>query len=208
MVAAEGYRQMRISAREKRFLLVGGLAVVLYLAAVYVVEPFISDQLQVREDIRKRARALERHQLVASEKDRIQRKVEALRAQLRQAEALQFPGEKPPLVAAEIQGLLHTVGQEAGITFARENVPAPKKVEMLTQVTVELSVRGELRAIRDFLYMVQAYPKLLTVPRLTIRGAPARGQQPLLADLHVAGFTRGGEEKGSGVQPAREKKGK
>ena len=187
---------MRSAPREKRFLITGGLAVAAFLATVYVIEPLVSSQLKVREEIRERKALLERHQLLASEKDRYRRKVEGLKAQLQQAEGLLLKGEKLPLVAAELQGLLHKLGQEAGITIVRENVPPPKKIEVFTQVTVELSVKGELKAIRDFLYRVQTAPKLLTVPKLIIRGTPSRGQTALSADLQVAGYIVGGEEKG------------
>lgn len=187
---------IKISPREKRVLIAGGLAVAAFLVTVYVIEPFISSQLKVREEIREKKALLERHQLLASEKDRYQRKVEGLKAELRQAEGVLLKGEKLPLVAAELQGLLHKLGQEAGVTIVRENVPPPKKVEMFTQVTVELSVKGELKAIRDFLYKVQTAPKLLTVPKLIIRGVPSRGQTALSADLQVAGYMTGGEEKG------------
>ena len=197
---------MKISARERRYLIAGGLAVAAYLAAVYVIEPLISSQFRVREEIGKRAALLERHQLLASEKDRYRQRVEGLKAQLHQGEALYFNREKLPLVAAEIQGLLHKLGDEAGLTIIRENVPPPKKVEMLTQVTVELSVRGEMRAIRDFLYKVHTAPKLLTVPKLTIRGTTSRAQPALMADLQVAGYTTGEEEKGSAVRTAPGKK--
>jgi Tfp pilus assembly protein PilO len=194
---------MKISMRERRVLVVGGLAVAAILAGVYVVEPLVVSQLQVREEIRQKTALLERHQLLASEKGRYQRRVEALRSEVRQAEELHFKGDKLPVVAAEIQGLLHKLGEEAGITIARENVPAPKKGERFTQVIVELSVRGDMRAISDFLYKVHTAPKMLAVSRLNLKGAPGRGgPAPLLADLQIAGHMVGVEEKPSGTQPS------
>ncbi|MFN3476705.1 MAG: hypothetical protein ACK4Z6_04010, partial [Candidatus Methylomirabilales bacterium] len=116
-------KKMRISPREKRFLIAGGLAVGAFLITVYVLEPFISSQRKIREEIREKKVLLERHQRLASEKDRYQRKVNELKAQLQQAEGVLLKGEKLPLVAAELQGLLHKLGQEAGLTIVRENVP-------------------------------------------------------------------------------------
>ena len=197
--------RIKISARERRWLILGGLAVAAYLAAVYVVEPFLTSQAQVREQIQERTALLQRYQLLASDKGRYQRRLEELKVRFAQAEALHFKGEKLPLVAAQIQGVLHQIGQEAGLTFVRENVAPPKKIEMFTQVTVELSLRGELKAIRDFLYKVQAAPQLLTIPRLTLRGTAARGQTSLMADLQVAGYMVSREEKTPAASPpARE----
>jgi type II secretory pathway component PulM len=186
---------MKISKREKRFLLFGGVAVAGLLAGVYLVEPLVRAQQRVREDIRQKTALLERHQLLASDHERYQRRVEALRAEVRQAEVSSFTGAKLPLVAAEIQGMLAKFAEEAGLTIARQNVPTPKQVDQFTQVNVELSVRGDRRALRDFLHKLQAAPKLLTIPRITIRVAPGRGDAALLADLQVAGYVVGGEAK-------------
>ena len=193
---------MKISTREKRFLIAGTLAVVAYLGGVYGVEPFVTSQGKVQEAIRENQALMERHQLLASERDRYQRKAGALRAQVRQAVALHFKAEKPPVAAAEIQGMLHRLGQEAGVTIIRQNIPAPKKVAMFTQVMVELSVHGELRAIRDFLYRIHTAPKMLLVPKLVIRGIPARVPAPLSADLQVAGYMLGGEENAAAAPSA------
>ena len=193
---------MKISAREKRFLVAGGLSVLLYLAAAYGIEPFVSTQLRVREEIGNQTKLLERYQLQASERDRYHQKVEALRLQFHERKAEHFTGDKLPVVAAEIQGLLHRLGQEAGVTFVRQNVPPPKKVEMFTQVIVDLSVRGELRAVRDFLYNIQSGPKLLAVPRLLIRGSALRGQTGLTVDLQVVGFVVDSPDTASMASPA------
>jgi hypothetical protein len=186
---------MKISSREKRFVLFGGLAVAGVLAGLYVVEPLVRSQQRVREEIRQKGALLERHQLLASDRDRYQKRVDALRAEVRRAEVSSFMEDKLPLLAAEIQGMVSKFGEEAGVTIARQNVPAPKKTERVTQVIVELSVRGDRRALRDFLYKIQAAQKLLTIPRIAVRVAPGRGDPELLVDLQVAGYVVGGDEK-------------
>ncbi|MFB3818000.1 MAG: type II secretion system protein GspM [Candidatus Methylomirabilales bacterium] len=194
---------MRVSAREKRVLVVGGVAALAILVGVYVVEPFLTSQAATRDEIAAARRTVERGGALAAERERQQRQIEALRGRLRAEETLLFAGERLPVVAAEIQGLLHTLGQETGITILRENVPQPRKADTYTQVTVELSVRGELRAIRDFLYRVQTAPKLLSVPRLAIRGTTSRTQTALTADLQVSGYTLAADEKPASPAPAK-----
>jgi len=193
---------MKISTRERRVLLGGGLAVLAILAGVYVVEPFVATQRGMRDEVQAQSALLAKHQLLASEKARYQRRVEALRAQLQQADSLLFKGEKLPVVAAEVQGLLHTLAQEAGITIVRENVRPPTKVDVFTEVAVELSVQGEMKNIRDFLYKIQTAPKLVTTPKLVIRSMPTRGATALAADLVVTGHILNGEDKGPAAAPA------
>lgn len=188
----------KISTREKWVLIVGGAAVAGILVFWYAVRPWVSSQFGMRQEMREQRALLERYQLLAGEKERYQGKAGQLRRQLDQAQALLLTGERLPLVAAELQGLLHKLGQESGVTIVRENVLPPKKVDILNQVTVELSVRGDLKALRDFVYKIQTTPKLLTIPKVTVRATHGRGSTaPLSMDIQVAGYTTtGGEEKG------------
>jgi Tfp pilus assembly protein PilO len=188
---------MKISTREKWVLIIGGIAVAGIVGYLYGVQPFISSQLEVREEIAQQRALLEQYQLLAAEKERYRRRIEQLRHNLDEAQGLLMKGEKLPLAAAELQGLLHRLGQESGVTIVRENVLPPKKIDILNQVTVELSVRGEIKALRDFLYKIHEVPKLLTIPRLTLRASHVRGATvPLSMDLQVAGYTTAAEEKG------------
>jgi hypothetical protein len=194
---------MRISSRERRVLLAGGLAAAAILAFLYVIEPLYTAQASVRDELDAQRRILSRQPVLAADRERYQRRVEALQARLQEDEGLLFPAEKLSVVAAEIQGLLHTLAQETGVTIVRQNVPAPKKVEMFTQATVEVSLRGEVRAIRDFLYRIQTAGKLLSVPRAAIRGVTSRTQPTVSADITVSGYTFTGEDKAPATSPAR-----
>ena len=54
----------------------------------------------------------------------------------------------------------------------------------------------EVGTLRDFLYKIQTAPKLLTIPKLIIRGTSGRGQAGLSVDMQVDGYVTVGEEKG------------
>ncbi len=195
---------MRVSAREKRFLTTGGALAAAILLGLYVVEPFLTARTAAREEIALARRTVERQGVLDAERERLQGQIARLEGRLQEDEGLLFAGERLPVVAAEIQGLLHALGQETGVAILRENVPQPRKADRYTQVTVELSVRGELRAVRDFLYRVQTAPKLLGVPRLAIRGTTSRTQTALTADLQVIGYTLAAEDpKPAARAPAR-----
>ncbi len=185
---------MKISKRETRFLVVGALAVFAYVGIVYVIEPLVASQLEVREQVWETRAVLERHRSLPPERDRYQRKVDALKARLHQAEELLMKGEKAPLAAAEVQGVIHRFGQESSLNIVRENVPPPKQTETFVEVPVELSMRGNLQAVRDFLYRVQMAENLLTVPKLVIRSRRSR-DGTLSVDLRVAGHMRHEEKR-------------
>ncbi len=187
---------MSISSREKRFLLAAGVALVGFLAVNYLVVPAVSSQLQVRKEYEEKRQALERYQLVVEGKRRYEKKfanAEQLYTQLQQQ---LLPGDKLTLAAADLQAMLHKAAGETGVTIVSENIHAPKKAEGFTQVSVELSLNGDLRKLRDFLYKIESSKKLLTVPRLVVNASFPRIGAELQVTVVVSGYTPALEEKG------------
>ena len=179
---------MKISTRQWRLLIAAGAAAVVILAVVYVIAPFVTAQLAVHEQLTERRALLARYQRAASETDAYRRQVDELRARLQRAEALVFHGEKPALAAAELQELLHRIVRDVRVTTLRENVPPAKTNGAFTELTVELWLSGELKAIRDFLSRLQTAPRLVTVPKLVLQSHSAPGAVMVTAEVQVRGY--------------------
>ncbi len=186
---------MTISPRERRFLMVGGAALVAFLAINYLVAPAISSQMQVRAEYREKLRALERYQLVVEGKRRYERKFADADQLFSQLQRRLLPGEKLTLTAAELQAMLHKMAGEAGVTIVSESIPSPKKAEGFTQVSVELSLNSDLKKLRDFLYKIETSQKLLTVPKLVVNASFPRPGFELQVAVVVSGYTTAPEEK-------------
>ena len=185
---------MRMSQREKRLIVLGVLVVCAYVGDVYLFEPVIASQAEVREKIQEGKNALARYERLPDSKERYQHKVDVLQHRLHRAEEGLLQGETAPLVAAEVQGMLHRFGEETGLTIVRENVPRPKPTKGLVAIPVDLSLKGKLQGVRDFLYRVQTADRLLTVSKLVIRSNRTQDRM-LSVDLQITGHMQG-EEKG------------
>lgn len=177
---------MRLSSREKVLVLASALMVLGYIAVVYMVDPFLESQREVREQLDARRSELASLRALAGERSRYQRRVDDLRVRVADAESLLLEENKIPIVAAEIQERIHQYGLEAGVSIVRESVLRPKDHEQFVEVPVELSVKGALREIHAFLYKVEMNEKLLTVPKFVIR-SPLTSTGALSLDLHIAG---------------------
>ena len=186
---------MKVSKREKRFLLVGVSALLANLLFVYVIEPAIDYQLEVRKQIERKQAILDRHRPPVPGKEHYQSRVTELKAQVSAAEALFLKESKPTLAAANLQGLIHKIGQESGLSVIRENVLASKPSESFVEVPIELTLRGDMKALREFLYRVQAAPYLLTLSKLVIKKGPPRPNLTFAVDLQVVGYIQGQEKK-------------
>lgn len=186
---------MTISSRDRRFLVLGGVALVAILLINYGIVPAILSQMQVRSERREKLQALERFQLVVEGKRRYEKKFAEAEGLFKQLQQRLLPGEKLTLAAADLQTMLHKAAGESGVTIVSESIHAPKKVEGFTQVAVELSLNADLKKLRDFLYRIESAGKLLTVPKLMVNASFPRPGAELHVVVVVSGYTSALEGK-------------
>jgi hypothetical protein len=184
-----------ISPRERKFLIIGGGALVAYLAINYLIVPAVSSHLEVRSEYREKLQALERFQLVVEGKRRYEKKFADAEQLFTQLEQQLLPGEKLSLAAADLQAMLHKAAGEAGVTIASESIQSPKKSEGFTQISVELALNSDLKKLRDFLYRIESSRKLLTVPKLNLNAGFPRPGAELQVTIVVSGYAASPEEK-------------
>jgi len=175
--------------------MIGGAALVAFLAVNYLIVPAVSSHLQVRSEYREKLQALERYHLVVEGKRRYEKKFADAEQLFTQLQQQLLPGGKVALAAADLQAMLHKAAGEAGVTIVSESIQSPKKAEGLTQVSVELSVNADLKKLRDFLYKIESSGKLLTVPKLFVNAAFPRPGAELTVVVVVSGYTWAPEEK-------------
>jgi len=176
--------------------MIGGTALVAFLAVNYLIVPAVSSHLQVRSEYREKVHALERFQLVVEGKRRYEKKFADAEQLFTQLEQQLLPGEKVAVAAADLQAMLHKAAGEAGVTIVSESIHSPKKAEGFTQISVELSLNSDLKKLRDFIYKIESSRKLLTVPKLTVNASFPRPGAELQVTVVVSGYTSAQEEKG------------
>lgn len=182
---------MKLSAREKALVLMTALVGIGYLGVVYVLDPLFVSQQAVRERIEEQRVELESLRALVAVRGRYQQRVENLRVRVAEGEAVLLNENKVPVAAAEVQERIHQFGRETGVSIVRETVLRPKQQELFIEIPVELSVKGTLREIQEFLYKIETNEKLLTVPQFVIRSSVS-STGPLSVDLQIAGHMSSG----------------
>jgi len=177
---------VKLSVREKWIMAIAGVLVLAYAGVTYLLDPFLVSQEAVQEEIQQKRLELDELMMLVSQRSRYQRKLESLRVRVSAAESMLLEAGKVPVAAAKVQEVLHKFGQEAGVNIVRESVMRPKELDTVVEVPVELSLKGSLREIQQFLYQVESHNKLLTIPQLAIRSSMASNEL-LSVDLQIAG---------------------
>jgi Tfp pilus assembly protein PilO len=193
--------------RERRLLIAAGLIGLGVVGYLYVVEPLVERHAATQELIQARTALLARQRRLVARTERNARELEALRAEIDRRRARLLPGDKVPVAASELQRLVKATALDTGIEIRSERILQALERGGYTEVPVEVTLSGPVRALTALLYRLEAAPVLLTLTDLKIR-APATGAtRDLSATLSLAGYIASPAlappAAGSGAPPPR-----
>jgi Tfp pilus assembly protein PilO len=174
--------------RERRLLIVAGLLGIGVAGYVYVVEPLIEKHVATRELVVARRGLLVRQERLVARADAYRRELGDLRAEIARRQARLLIGDKAPVAASELQKLVKTTAQEAGIEVRSERILARVDRGGYAEVPVEVTLSGPIRGLTTFLHRLDEAPVLLALTDLKVR-APATGAtRDLSATIALSGF--------------------
>ena len=189
--------KVELRQRDRRALILLGLAVVVYLGVTQAVLPAY-DYLKVasataaeKEDqLRKYRRALER-------KGRYEQLAPAARAQVDAAESILIRGDNASLASAELQSLIEEIAKGAEVNVSQRSVTPPRKVdEFYNEITMSLVFDATPAQVLGFLSGIRTSPKFLTLknvqisPTQPLTEAPKTGEfrKTVRVNVMVAGL--------------------
>jgi Tfp pilus assembly protein PilO len=137
-------------------------------------------------------------------RERYLQEVEELRAEVERRRARLLPSDKAPLAASELQNLVKKTAQDTGVEVRSERVLPPNERGGYTEVPVEVTLSGPVRAIASFLHRLEATPVLVAVQDVKVRVVSVGAPRELLATLAVAGYiATGADTAPRRTEPAR-----
>jgi type II secretory pathway component PulM len=174
--------------RERRLLVAAGLIGIVVAGYVYVVEPLIETHASTRELVVARRGLLARQKRLVARSEAYGRELGALRTEIARRRGRLLAGDKAPVAASELQKLVKTTAQEAGIEVRSERILAPVDRGGYAEVPVEVTLSGPIRGLTTFLHRLEEAPILLALTDLKVR-APATGaMRDLSATIALSGF--------------------
>src|ERR1700687_1295827 len=177
-----------LSSRE-RALIAWGIAATLGVGGyLYVVEPLIGWQRELREVVPAREATLERRRVLVAQRDRARARRGGATRQFAEEPSRLLPGPTAPLAASALQKLVKDLAVGANVDVRSQRVLPPADLAGLQEVPIELTVSGRIRDTVALLQRLDRAPKLLTIKDLKIRVNGAGPSPRLLSTLTVAGY--------------------
>jgi len=177
--------------RDRRALLAGAAALVVWVLLRFAVLPAWDGWQQVRSELPLREIALVKYRQAIASAGLQQKTAAALGQRLRQAESGLLQSSTPALASAELQEWSRQATANHSIEIrSSEFLPVRPQAQGYTQVALGLQFQCRLDQLADFLNELRSDPKILAVPRLQVQSTG--GPDKLVSvSLTVAGVMRG-----------------
>lgn len=180
--------------RERRLLLLAAVVAAGAFAWVYGVEPLAERRSLLAERIAAREELLARQRRLLDREPRYAQELAVLQAELAVRRARLLPGDKAPLAASELQKLVKATAQDTGVEVRSERILPTSERGGYTEVPLEVTLSGPIRALTAFVHRLEGTPVTLGVTDLKLRVVSVAAPRELSATLGVTGYIATGAE--------------
>lgn len=190
----------RLAARERVLAGAALLALLLLLVRYGMVEPYLAYTARLEEEIEQEVQRVAKMQRQRGRREQIATQVNVLRQRFHETRQRLIPGGTPALASAHLQERIQTLASQRGLEVVTTQVMRDEALGEFRKIAVQVTLRGELPAVADFVSGVEYGDWLLAVTTLEVRSTynlrvrPREGpRNPLTITLEVGGVMPGAE---------------
>ena len=179
---------MNISKRDKKVLMIGGLAVVLFLIINYVISPFIESENDIQEGTEQKEMLLQKYERVINQRGEIEKKLAKMKREQSDLNKKLLKGSTPSLAAAEMQKMLENISKKYDLELKSVKVKDAEESGEFLAIPLEIRLTTDLNSTRKFLADLEKNSKYLIIPKLKISVKNQRDPKEVIVTLVVTGF--------------------
>jgi len=180
---------MSLSEREKKFITVG-IIIVIVIFAFYSYGYYRDTKEKVDNYIDMRLQVLEKQMRYLAQKDYLNRRVEEIRKEIARLDLMFLNGEKPPVAAAKLQELLASITSTLAIQIKTERALTPVDMGYYFAIPVEIGFVTNTNSLKDLLVRLKKNPTLMVVSDLKIRVVNIRRPDKINVTMIVTGLMK------------------
>jgi hypothetical protein len=179
---------MRISKRDKRFLQLGLLAVLLFIVTKYLVIPFYQQEISLREEIEGMELTHEQYKKIVLKRDDIEKQLSQITQKKNKITSQFLRGDTPALAASELQRILEQIAKTSEVELKRVRVRDSDEVGEFLSIPIEVRMTTDLQKATQFLEGIKKSNKFLYVGKLKISVKNRRDPKSLIVTMTVNGL--------------------
>jgi hypothetical protein len=179
---------MKITAREKKFIVVGAAAVAGVLI-FYLITSLLPNRESLAQEVALKKRMLLRERETLTQEETYRNRVEQYAKHLEEDKARLLPGDNPNVAGAELQKLLMDLADQCKVEILRKNALPEKKIkDILTKVSVSIETNCDLEQLVHFLTAIENYDKFLNIEEFQINSFQNPKLHQIRPTLTVVGY--------------------
>jgi Tfp pilus assembly protein PilO len=190
---------VNISRRDKKFLTVGALALLLFLVIIYIIIPFIQSEREIRDGTEQKEVTLEQYERIIAGRAEVEKQLAQVKKKQTQLNAKLLTGSTPSLAAADMQKMLEKIAATHDLEMKSVKVQDGEKQGDLLTIPLEIRLQTDLERTRKFLADIEKSQKYLIVPSLKISVQNQRDPKEVIVTMVVTGFFMKEEEVKEGT---------
>ncbi len=192
---------MRINARERRVLTIGGVVVAAVLI-YYVADAVLPSRSTLAAEVANKKKTLLAERELVNQEAIFKTRVEQYQKRLEQDRSRLLPGDNPNVAGAELQRILKELADRNQVEITQKNFQREKKLDKLIKVPVQINMQCNSDQLVQFLAAIENYDKFLTVDELSITSFPMQRRFETRPSITVSGFITAPPEAQPGVKAA------
>ncbi len=182
---------MNASSREKKFLLVGFLCIIVYCLYVYGIEPFYKKSKGIDSKIESKALFIKKYYEILNNGTYYKNKKQSNQILKTSLDEQFFNQKKASLASATLQKILESFARESSVAIISTRTEKTKYTEGLFTISVETTVQSTLKNLSRFLTKIENHKKLILIEEISIKKM-GKNESPeqLKTKLRVNGFLK------------------
>lgn len=159
----------RFRKRERIFILAAVISLCVYLLLALAVIPLVRNYYLMGTLITEKETILRGYLETLEREKTLKRKSGSLLAAARVYDQYILDSAKPALAAAELQKRVKQAASIHGLDIISEKIAKPTRHDHYVIIPVEITAKGAIGPLKDFLYDIESGKPLLSIPVFSIR---------------------------------------
>jgi len=181
---------LKITPRDKKILLGGGVILGVYLLAVWVVQPIYAKQKRMDQKISNKIQFIQKYYEILNH-DSYYKSKQIANERTRIFLSKKFLNEtQPGLAAAKLQKIIKGFALQSRVKIQQVRVEKTKAIDQMPAVPISVTLRSSLRNLSEFVYHMENSEKFLVVEEITTQRINKSNPEELKTRLLVSGFIR------------------
>jgi Tfp pilus assembly protein PilO len=181
---------MKITPRDKKFLIAGAVAVCIFIVIKFIIFPFLDMLDSQKEDLVFKEQAVEKYTRIISRQAELQKKLKLLKRDDLSISNSLLKGETPSLSAADIQKSIDRIATSSTIEIQSVKIMDSGKQGDFLTVPIQVRFTSDLKRMKNFIYSIETSQKLLTIPSLKISVRNRRDPKEIIVTMVVSGYMK------------------